>query len=179
MLTVSVCYSNRSGQEFASCTLGGVELDSALLDQPVVFTAAVKRAYDRCVDAVNAQLGTTAPAAADAPAVNPAQARVNQPTPAPANPTLPASTLVAPPVAQLPPGKKTYYDNDSPPTTGATLGGFAKRKGCLPWFEAFAAANNLPKLCSSWSDQWAQYGFSQWQAAHVPPVVANGNGVAH
>ncbi|MFI5458977.1 MAG: hypothetical protein ACHRXM_26410 [Isosphaerales bacterium] len=177
MLTVSVCYSNRSGQEFASCTLGGVELGPELLDQPAVLAAAIKTAYARCVDAVNTQLG--GPAATDKPpAVSPVQAPAVKPAPS-----------TPPPVTPPPTGNQHYYGDrrpagrgtDGPPTTGPQLGGWAKKLGAIPWFEDLGRKQvpALPKLLSEWPSEWAVWAYAQYQAACIPPVsVPVTNGVA-
>jgi hypothetical protein len=186
MLTVSVCYSNRAGQEFASCTLGGVELGIELLDQPAVLAAAIRRAYDRCHEAVDAQLAAaaTVPAAAttaSAPAAELPLDRRHLGSPPHA-----ASPTTLPPAVTSQPGARPHYGaggqgkgrgQDGPPSTGPQLGGWAKKRDALPWFEAFGLANNLPKLCSQWSDEWAQYAFAEYGKACVPPVPStNGHG---
>ncbi|MFI5458967.1 MAG: hypothetical protein ACHRXM_26360 [Isosphaerales bacterium] len=122
MIRVSVCYSNKSGQEFASCGLSDIEIDHSMLDNPTALRDKIAATYDLCEQMVNAQLGVTAPVV---PAVNPAVARVNQPPPAPANPAPPASTMTPPPPVSTPPAVspapngRTYYGGrgqDGPPT---------------------------------------------------------------
>jgi hypothetical protein len=188
MIKVSLCYSNKSGSEFASCSINDVDLPDAMLDAPSDLAEAIKIVYQRCVDAVNARLGVSAAAPA-APAPSPPAA-----TPPAAPSTLPldprhvgavppAPPSTPPPVAPPSGDRKTYYGDrkgrgqDGLPTTGPQLGGWAKKRDALPWFEAFAAANNLPKLCSQWSDEWAQYAFAEYGKACLPPVSSTtGNG---
>jgi hypothetical protein len=133
VITISVCYSNRSGQEFASCTLGGVELGAELLDQPAVLALAIQRAYDRCREAVDTQLGSQA--VPDAPAaVNPVQARGNQPPPAPA--ALPSPPSPPSPVA---PSTGNGRQKEGPPANARELGGWAKARGLTKWSATLAA----------------------------------------
>jgi len=181
VIKVSVCYSRKEGPEFASCSIGEVELDAALLEQPAVLTAAIRRAYERCRDAVDTQL--IGQAAADAPEVNPAVARANQPSPA----SLPAPPSTPPPAASPPsPGAKRYYDDrrqrnqDTDPATGPQLGGVAKRLGAMAWFQDLGSKQNppLPKFIGDWPDEWAVWAYAQYKAACIPPVPAT-NGVAH
>jgi hypothetical protein len=62
MIRVSVCYSDKSGSEFASCSIDGLEFHVAILDDPAAFRDQVRTAYDRCVDVVETQLrGESAP----------------------------------------------------------------------------------------------------------------------
>jgi hypothetical protein len=62
MIKVSVCYSDKSGSEFASCSVSDLEFHVAILDDPAAFRDQVRVAYDRCVDAVECQLrGESAP----------------------------------------------------------------------------------------------------------------------
>jgi hypothetical protein len=171
MITISVCYSNRSGQEFASCTLGGVELGAELLDQPAVLAAAIQRAYDRCREAVATQLQTQA-VADKPPAVNPVQA----PAPAaiPALPRSGASTPSAPPAAS-----RNGQSNDGPPTTARQLGGWAKARGLTQWFSGLGRANNRRGLINEWDDAFALWAYEQWlatQAAPAAPAVPSSNG---
>jgi hypothetical protein len=174
MITVSVCYSNRSGQEFASCTLGGVELGAEILESPEVLAAAIRRAYDRCREAVDTQLGSQA--VADAPAsVNPVQA----PTAKPVLPTPPPSPP-APPAVGQPNNGRTFYGKgngrgqDGPPTTGRQLGAVAKKLGALGFFEALGAAQNppLPRFLGDWPDNMACWAWTVYQASCIPPQAA-------
>jgi hypothetical protein len=57
---VSVCFSKRVRQAFASCCISELELPTEWLDSPETFTAGVQTAYTRCVEAVNAQLAACA-----------------------------------------------------------------------------------------------------------------------
>jgi hypothetical protein len=184
-IKISVSYNRRENSEFASCSINDVELEASVLDRPDVFAAAVKTAYARCVEAVDRQLiGHAAQPPAPPAAVNPAVARASQPPPPPA--TLPldprhATAPAPPPPAPLPPavapplpGSSTYYGNNGIPKNGKQLGGWAKTNGCLPWFEAFGAAQKpspLPKLCSQWNDQWAVYAYGQYMAAQPAPAT--------
>jgi hypothetical protein len=179
MIRFSVCYSNKSGQEFASCGLSEIELDHAMLDNPTALRDKIAGAYQVCEDMVNAQLGTAAVATLP---LNPAVARVNQEPPAAAPSTPPPPSM--PPAVGPPANGTTFYgNNDGPPKTGKQLGGWAKREGCLPWFERFAAAQKpspLPKLCSQWTDQWAVYAHGQYMATLQPaPAVPSTNGNGH
>ena len=57
MIKVSVCYSRKERDEFASCSIGEIELDASILDDAIAFRDSVKTAYEKCVDAVDIQLG--------------------------------------------------------------------------------------------------------------------------
>jgi hypothetical protein len=163
-----------------------VELDITpeMIDNPQYLLERGRSAYSLAEAMVAEQLvrSTQRPkiapmTQAEVDQVTPVQARVNQPPPATPPPSTPAP-VVAPPAN----GRPTFYGGkgrgqDGPPTTGAQLGGFAKRTGCLPWFEAFAAEHKLPKLCSQWSDDWAKYAHGQYLAACIPAVPStNGAG---
>jgi hypothetical protein len=177
MITVSVCYSNRVGQEFASCTLGGVELGAEILDAPEALATAIRRAYDRCRDAVDTQLGSQAVAIAAAPPA--AAAKPALPTPPPSPP--------APPAVGQPNNGRTFYGKgngrgqDGPPTTGRQLGAVAKKRGALGFFEALGAAQNppLPRFLGDWPDDMACWAWTVYQASCIPPQAAqpaaNGN----
>jgi len=52
MIKVSVCYSSKSGSDFASCSIDGLEFHVAILDDPSAFRDQVRIAYERCVDVV-------------------------------------------------------------------------------------------------------------------------------
>jgi hypothetical protein len=181
MLTISVCYSNRSGQEFASCTLGGVELGAELLDQPAVLASAIRRAYDRCREAVDAQLTAAAPPAELALDRRLAELAATA-VPAPAPPSPPA-------VAPAPNGRTFYHGGngngkgkDGPPTTGRQLGAVAKKLGALGFFEALGAAQNppLPRFLGDWPDNMACWAWTAYQAACIPPqAVPSTNGAAY
>jgi hypothetical protein len=129
MLTVSVCYSSRSGPDFASCTLGGVELGAELLDQPAVLAAAIRKAYDRCREAVGIELaGRQAAALPVAPVVPP-------PGPAPAAEPVhyyddrrPADRPPVQPAAPPPAANGNGY---GPVKTGKQLGGWLNGDGAL------------------------------------------------
>jgi hypothetical protein len=56
MIKVSVCYSNKHGSEFASCSVADMEFHPVILDDPHGFTNEVLKAYHRCQSAVEAQL---------------------------------------------------------------------------------------------------------------------------
>jgi hypothetical protein len=185
VIKVSVYYSRKEGPEFASCSIGEVELDAALLDQPAVLAAAIRRAYDRCREAVDVQLIGTAAAVNPAPAPAPVPPAIPAQPPRPAPIAAPPST---PPVVGPPnPATKRYYDDrkqrnqDGPPTTGSQLGGVAKKLSALPWFQALGAAQTppLPKYVGDWSDEWAVWAWAQYQAACIPPAVPVTNGVAN
>jgi hypothetical protein len=180
MLKIAVCYSRKESAEFASCSIGDLELDAALLDQPTAFTAAVRRAYDRAVECVDLQLGGP-PAPPAAPVVvNPAVARATAPPPAPSAPSAPTATPA--------PNGRTYYQKgngrgqDGPPVTGAQLGAVAKKLGAIPFFQAIGQQQNppLPKFLGDWPDNMACWAWTVYQASCVPPqavappVPANG-----
>jgi hypothetical protein len=163
MITVGVCYSNRVGQEFASCTLGGVELGAELLDQPAVLAIAIRRAYDRCREAVDAQPGSQT--VADAPAA--------------VKPALPPSPPAPPTVGQPNRGRTSYgkgngRGQDAPPTTGRQLGAVAKKRGALGFFEALGAAQDppLPRFLGDRPDDVACWAWAVYQASCIPPRAA-------
>ena len=54
MIKVSLCYSNKSGQEFASCGLSDIELDASLLDNPTALRDKIAVSYQLCEEMVNA-----------------------------------------------------------------------------------------------------------------------------
>ena len=169
MITISVCYSNRAGQEFASCTLGGVELGAELLDQPAVLALAIQRAYDRCREAVDTQLGSQT--VADAPAaVNPVQARdpsgARQPPPAPA--ALPSPPSPPSPVA---PSNGNGRQKEGPPANARELGGWAKARGLTKFFSDLGRANNRRGLINEWDDAFASWAYEQYLATPAAPAV--------
>jgi hypothetical protein len=171
---------------WAACSIER-DVDDELLERPALVAEFVRQMYSQAESAVNLQLSRALPTARvansplDRPRIAPmTQAEVDAPAatapPRPAASTPPAPPSTPPVVA--PPNGKTYSGRgqDGPPTTGAQLGGWAKRTGCLPWFASFGQTNNLPKLCSQWSDEWAQYAFSAYGKACIPPAVPSSNG---
>jgi hypothetical protein len=168
MIKVSVCYSSRSGGEFASCTIADLELHAGILENGDVFRAAVQTAYDRCVDVVQTQLRGQ-------PDASPAPDPVAVVAAAAPSPPRPAAVAPAPPVVPLvpPTNGRTYYGNGSSaaPKTGKQLYAFAKDNGCVPWFNALGKkqAVPLPKLLSEWTDEWAVWAHEQYQGVFAYP----------
>jgi hypothetical protein len=170
MIKVSVCYSNKSGQEFASCGLSDIELDHALLDDPTALRDRVAAAYQVCEDMVHAQLGTASVAGSVALA-GPLPPPTRRPVPPPPAPALPLDT------------RHKDGTAGSQPTTGKQLWGWIQDHkdqypDAMAWMLRTAKASRWPAKITDWSPEevgaaWDTYG-NQIEADRLGGRVPNG-----
>jgi hypothetical protein len=165
MIKVSVCYSRKERDEFASCSIGEIELDASILDDATAFRDRVKTAYEKCVDAVDIQLGGSS-------AVVPASPPVASQSPA-----APAASP-SPPASRNASGSGSGQSKEGPPTSARELGGWAKRHGVTKWFSEFGRAQKppLPGMLIEWSDDWAVFAYQQWLTSQAAVPQSNGSG---
>jgi hypothetical protein len=137
VLKIACAYSRKEGSEWASCTVDGVELDPAVLDDPIAFRDRVRAAYERCVDVVDVQLGGPAPVAPRKPATPAAPAR-------PARPARPTN------------------NHDAPPRSGHGLWAFAKDHDCVDWLLSMGKTNDWPARIVHWDDEQVALAYQGW-----------------
>ena len=154
MIKISVCYSRKEHTEFASCSIGDIEIDAALLDSPPALVARIRTAYERCIEAVDTQLGGPPAAESVPPAI---AARM--------------ATARRRPHRQRRRQRgtaKSARRKDPRPTPANSAD--SRSRGLTKWFSDLGRQHDRSGLIYEWDDTFAKWAYDQWlsQASAAP-----------